>query len=803
MPHAESPGADRPGYVVAVRALCEFSARAGDLDLRFMPSPSAQEGQAGHAVVTARRPAGYQTEIALSGTHGHLRVRGRADGYDPVRHRVEEIKTHRGDPAAIPRNQRALHWAQVRIYGHLLCQKLQCDGIELALVYFDIATQRETVLTEPGGAAELRTFFEAACDKFSSWAAQELVHRDARDRWLGALRFPHPTFRPGQRDMSKAVYRAARDGGCLMAQAPTGIGKTMASVFGALKAAPTQLDKVFFLCAKTAGRQLALQALAQLRAAQAEQPLRALELLAKDQACVHPDKACHGESCPLARGFHDRLGDAREAALARPVWDRAAVHDIARAHEICPYFLAQELARWSDVVIGDYHYYFDHNGMLHGLATAYQWRIAVLVDEAHNLLERGRRMYTAELCLSDIRRLCKDTSGVLPRHFAAIARAWRVAVAPPAQAAPETPDAPAGAGPTVYRTLAEPPASLMNALEQAVAAIADHLAGLGAPLQARTRRGRTGVLPIEQPDGDAPDPDRLLRFYFDALRFIRIAEQYDSNSIVDVASHVAPAREQVLCVRNVVPAPFLAPRFAAAHASVLFSATLAPTRFYADTLGLPAHCGVLDVPPAFDPTRLTVHVVDHVSTRYAERERSLDPIADLIARQYAGQPGNYLCFASSFEYLDGLFHRLRARHPGVPAWTQTAEMDDMQRLAFLDRFQADGKGIGYAVLGGAFGEGIDLPGNRLIGAFIVTLGLPQVSRVNEQIMRRMHDRFGMGYEYAYLYPGLQKVVQAAGRVIRSETDEGSIYLIDPRFHRPAVRRLLPAWWRVRRLAAPH
>ncbi|ARP86609.1 ATP-dependent DNA helicase [Bordetella genomosp. 9] len=775
-------------YTIAVRTLCEFSARTGDLDLRFALTPSGAEGQTGHATVAARRPAGYQTEISLTGTHETVRVRGRADGYDPVRHRLEEIKTHRGNPAAIPQNQRALHWAQARIYAHLLCEKLQTPAIEIALVYFDIATQNETVLTESRTAEDLRDFFQTACDRFQAWANSEIAHRAARDRALAALRFPYDAFRPGQRQLATAVYRAVRDGKCLMAQAPTGIGKTMATLFAALKAAPGRLDNVFFLCAKTAGRQLAIEALARLRQAHPGLPLRIVELQARDRACVHPDKACHGGSCPLARGFYDRLPAAREAALQEPAWDAPAVRRLAQAHEICPYFLSQELARWSDVAIGDYHYYFDHHGMLHGMAQANQWRTAILVDEAHNLLERGRRMASAELALSDVRRVRRAVPRPLRRRFTAIAAAWRKtasAAAPSgASAAPASPRHTQAANGGAYIALPEPPPAIVQAVEQAVAAIAEYLATLGRV--------------------DADDEKSLLQFYFDALRWLRVAEQRDADWVVDLMEQrgVQP-RGQALCIRNVVPAPWLAPRFATAHAVVLFSATLSPGRFYADMLGVPADTACVDVPPPFDPARLAVRVVGDVSTRYAERRDSLAPIAALMAREYAKRPGNYLCFASSFEYLNALYAQLRDRHPAVPAWIQTAGMSELERGAFLERFQADGQGIGFAVLGGAFGEGIDLPGKRLIGAFIVTLGLPQVGAVNDRMKQCMQERFGpdLGYAYAYLYPGMQKIVQAAGRVIRSESDEGSVYLIDARYARAAVRRLLPAWWRLAPLRA--
>ncbi len=248
-----------------------------------------------------------------------------------------------------------------------------------------------------------------------------------------------------------------------------------------------------------------------------------------------------------------------------------------------------------------------------------------------------------------------------------------------------------------------------------------------------------------------------------------------------------------------VPAPFLKPRLAAAQATALFSATLNPRHFYTDMLGLDETTAWVDVESPFDAGQLAVQVVSHISTRYRQREQSAAPIADLMARQYARQPGNYLAFFSSFDYLRQVAALLAERHPEIPFWEQSRGMEEGARNAFLSRFTVDSCGIGFAVLGGAFGEGIDLPGRRLIGAFIATLGLPQINPVNEQMRERMQQTFGAGYDYTYLYPGLQKVVQAAGRVIRTRDDRGVVYLIDDRYVRGEVRRLLPEWWDVKRL----
>ncbi|MFL6656666.1 MAG: helicase C-terminal domain-containing protein [Massilia sp.] len=747
----------RVSYVVAVRTLCDFAARRGDLDLRFTPSPSAQEGIAGHGVVTARRGPDYETEVSLAGSHGPLLVRGRADGYDPRQQLLEEIKTFRGDLASMPGNHRHLHWAQLRVYGHLLCQKLGLTQVHLALVYFDIGQQTETVLRETQSAADLATIFTQLCDSFLAWAEQEMAHRLARDEGLTALRFPHPDFRPGQRDLAAAIFRANSQARCLMAQAPTGIGKTVGSLFPVLKAAPgQQLDKVFYLAAKSPGRRLALDAAAAITNSAPLLPLRVLELVARDKACVHPDKACHGESCPLAKGFYDRLPAARKAALSAGVLDRDALREVALAHDVCPYYLGSEMAKWCDLVVGDYNYYFDLGAMLFGLTLANQWKVSVLVDEAHNLVARARQMYSAELERSTLREARKAAPASLKPALDKVARSWPLVD-------------------QAYEVMPAPSDKLLTALQGASATITEFMGEHPAPL----------------------DP-ALQRFYFDALHFARLAELFGEHSLFDATR--ADAKNSTLCLRNIVPAPFLKARFALAHASTLFSATLSPWNYYTDALGLPQDSPWVDIASPFASDQLAVHVVDHISTRFSDRARSVAPIAQLIARQYEEKPGNYLAFFSSFDYLKQVAAQFEQHFPHIPSCQQPRRMNEEQRDEFLARFTEDSCGIGFAVLGGAFGEGIDLPGARLIGAFIATLGLPQMNPVNEQIRLRMQAMFGAGYDYTYLYPGLQKVVQAAGRVIRTEQDRGVVYLIDDRFANAEVQQLLPRWWETASMA---
>ncbi|MFG6458054.1 ATP-dependent DNA helicase [Roseateles sp. BYS96W] len=767
-------------YTVSVRSLCEFTAKQGSLDRRFTPSATALEGQAMQLAVLARRSPGYEIELPLEGQVGRLRVRGRADGYEADVNRLEEIKTIRGPVDLIPENRRALHWAQLETYGALIAADRGLEELELALVYVDADSQHETVIRDKLTAAALQAAFEARCAQFEAWAAQEAAHRTARNEGLAALPFPKGELRPGQRLLAEAVYRVAANGRHLLAQAPTGIGKTLGTLYPLLRAMPgQQLDKIGYLTCKGTGRITALEALHALRERTPGQALRVLTLVAKEQACEHPTKACHGDACPLAHGFYDKLPAARAEAVQAGWLDAPAQRRVALKHGVCPYYLGQELLRWADVVVGDVHHAFDPYGQLYGLAQAQGWKLALLVDEAHNLIDRTRDMYSSQLSLTRVREAVAaapaSLRAPLRRLAGELARAGRDQVED-------------------YQPLTELPDNLAEALQRVGVALGEHVQN--HPLEVGA----------------------MLEFYFECLSLQRLLDRLDTHSLCDLqrsAGRVVLAdepvnlsllqedepidtgdvREVLLSVRNIVPGHFLKERFEGCHSVTLFSATLGPPDYPRQLLGLPDDTAWIDVPAPFPPEHLTVQVA-HLSTRYEHREQSLDALVDVLATQYEQHPGNYLAFFSSFDYLDKAATRLALRHPQLPQWSQARSMGDAARRDFLGRFVEGGRGIGFAVLGGAFAEGVDLPGTRLIGAFIATLGLPPVSPIQDQIRERLDALFGADHGYADLVPGMQKVVQAAGRVLRSVDDRGWVWLLDRRYRRPDVRALLPVWWQV-------
>ncbi len=741
--------------------MCDLTAREGDLDQRFTPSPTALEGMMGHHSVTSNRASNYQTEIPLTGEYQNIFVRGRADGFDQSLMQLEEIKTYKGHFDRIPENHRFLHLAQAKVYGWLLCHEKKFSGLNVALVYYHVSSKTEEILSEHYEAKVLEEYFAGLAQKLQTWADREVAHRKQRDFHLNSLEFPHPSFRKGQRELSEAVYKTASLGRAFMAQATTGIGKTLGTLFPLLKAMPEKkLDKIFFLTAKTSGRKLALNALNVIALANPGIKMRVVELVAREKACEYPDRACHGESCPLAKGFYDRLPAARTEAIDEGLMDREGLKIVAKKHSVCPYYLGQDLLNWSDVIVGDYNYYFDLYAALYAGTVIHEWRVSVLVDEAHNMIERGRKMYSAELDQVSFEHMRIGAPKVLKLSFEQLSQRWNSLQQDQTNTY------------AVYDAIDE---DFKFALHRVVTRITDFLA-----------------------DHPTHNEAGLLNFYFHALQFATLAESFGSHSMFDITRHKIRSslmdENSTLCIRNIVPAAFLKERFLAAQSSTLFSATLSPSYFYADMLGLPEKTPFMDVQSPFRPEQLQVKVVHQISTRFRRRIHSVVPIAELVAKQYQAKPGNYLVFLSSFDYLQQVQEIFREQFHEIPMRIQSRDMNESEREIFINEFTPDSKDVAFVVLGGSFGEAIDLPGDRLIGAFIATLGLPQINEVNEQMKLRMEAIFGSGYDYTYLYPGLQRVVQAAGRVIRTQEDEGIIYLIDDRYTKPEIRELLPKWW---------
>lgn len=748
---------------VAIRSLVEFAAKRGSLDRRFTPAPSGQEGIEGHKRVTGKRHCGYQSEVSLSITHGDITFRGRADGYDPERHCIEEIKTFYGDVDRIPKNHRELHWAQAKCYGWLYCAQHSCDEINLSLIYFELADEQEYPLEETWGADELKKYFEQLADEYCAWHKQIMQRQSQLYSWLEQLQFPYGNMHAAQRVMAEAVYKAAVMGRVVMAEAPTGTGKTLAALFPALKAMPrTLVDKVFYLTAKTTGKQLALENIELIASDKTQTlPLRTLELTAQEKACLEPDKKCRGDSCQYALDFYTKLKIARQAAFTVPILDKQALQQLAQQFTICPFYLGMEMARWVDVVVADVNYYFDGTPLLLGLTNEFDWKPCVLIDESHNLIDRGRSMYSAELNRVDLLAAKKSAPAVIKKMLEKINKAWLSLL----KALPGTTDG--------YVRLEVLPEKLGIALEDFTNRYIEFL----------------------QQNPDHPIQESLTQEYFyAALNYQRILEIFDQDFCVDMQG--VGSKEETLTLRNLIPANQLTIRLNFAHCACFFSATLHPKDYYQALLGLPDNTVHVNVPSPFHHDQLQVSIATGLSTRYKDRATAIQPLCQTIIQQLHEKSGNSLVFFSSYEFLQQAEIELHKQliHSDIQLVVQSRRMSEQDRELFIAQFNQRDNLLGLAVLGGAFSEGIDLAGNALKGVFIATLGLPQINPINEHLRKVMQEQFGQGYDYTYTYPGIQKVIQAAGRVIRTTSDEGYVWLLDQRYQQLKIKKLLPDWW---------
>lgn len=741
---------------ISIRSLCEFAARTGDIDLRYTPAPTAAEGIEGHQRLQRKRPTSYMPEYPLEIEIDGLLLRGRADGVDLSKRLVEEIKTHRGDLERQTAGQRILHWAQLRCYAAILCQQQEWDSIKLRLTYLEVAKDEVTELNETAQAQELLAELEVLVARYTQWHRLRLVARHERDRALEQLNFPYPEFRKGQRDLAESVFKAVRTERQLLLEAPTGSGKTLGTLFPALRAmVSSDIDRLLYLTTRNTARAIGLEGIDQLREAN-EIPLRVVELSSKEAGCIEPDKLCQGASCPLAQGFFDKLPAARKNAfaLSDTNLDVEGLRAVAAQHQICPYFFGQEMARWADIVVADINQYLAPTALLSAYLQQDEWRAIALVDESHNLVSRCRDLYSVELYQSQFRF---DTKRIkLKRALDGVQRGWQEACKGLETASSKEP---------VFDEI--PPEKLEYALQSLCTQISELLA-------------------------EQPDQLELQQMLFSASAYLKLAEVFGDHSVVRRAKPRRGAGE--LAILNLDPSIFLSQRWADLHSVTLFSATLKPFDYYQQLLGLDPECAQGSLPSPFLPEQLRVKLCSRVDTRYQVRDSSVAPIAELLIEQFKTRPGNHLFFASSFSYLQQIAEAVALRSPDIALHLQTSGMRQQERQAYLDAFTEDSQLLGMAVLGGLFAEGVDLAGNRLIGVTVATLGLPPFDSLHQLMRQRFDERFGQGYEYTYLYPGMQKVVQAAGRLIRTHQDAGELLLIDPRFSRPEIRSLLPGWW---------
>ncbi|MDJ0841609.1 MAG: helicase C-terminal domain-containing protein [Acidobacteriota bacterium] len=748
-------------FRIAARELVAFALRSGDLHRRRFGSLSAVEGIIGHQKVQRARGESYKAEVSVRHTHelDHvvLEISGRIDGlFEGEEITVEEIKTTRLPFDEIGEHARALHLSQGKLYAYMVAHERDLKVIWVQLTYLNVDDHTTNITRHRFERQQLDDFFAHIASAFLSWVTVRAAWLQERDATLQDLPFPFDAFRPGQRRFAAEVFRAVAAGRRLFAQAPTGIGKTMGALYPALKAlGEGKYRKLFFLTAKTMGAQVAASGLAAMRTKGLK--LKAVHLTARDKICF--EAPCDPEECPFALGFYDRLRAALDELFTHDQMDRATIEAVARTHTVCPFELSLEASSWCDLVVCDYNYAFDPGAHLHRFFEE-KGDYVLLIDEAHNLVDRARGMYSAALTKRDtlaLRRTVEPLSRKVALGLKAVNR-WFLAVRKEMEDETE-------------RVAREVPAKLLPVLHRFCAACEEFFAEPAAE----------------------PPPQELMDYYFEARRFIRTAEFFDEDFRAILRRE---RKEMTIKLYNLDPAKRLDATLKKCTNAVFFSATLTPFAYYARLLGGNPESGLLRLPSPFPPENLNLLIAPYIATRYRAREGSRRPLSRLIAEVTSARTGNYLVYFPSYAYLASVYEVFQEEYPHVNSLVQDRRMDDAARDDFLKRFDQPGEEtlVGWAVMGGAFGEGIDLTGDRLIGVVVVGVGLPQVCLERDLIRAHFQAAGEDGFAFAYQYPGLNRVLQTAGRVIRSEEDRGVVCLVDDRFAQSRYRALFPPEW---------
>lgn len=760
-----------PVIRISVRNLVEFILREGDIDNRTGGGQDPENMQMGsriHRKIQRQMGSDYQAEVPLKTEivcDGFtLKIEGRADGLIHTKEQVmvDEIK---GVLRELDRVQEpaGIHLAQAKCYASMVAEQEGVDEIGVQMTYCQMETEEVKRFQYSYRSNELKVWFDEVIRQYEKWAKFQIEWRKARNASIKGIEFPFP-YRKGQRDLAVSVYRTILRKKKLFIQAPTGVGKTISTVFPAVKAVGEELgEKIFYLTAKTITRTVAEQAFETLR----EQNLKfkVITLTAKEKICFCEETSCNPDDCPYAKGHFDRVNDAvYELLMQEDVMSREVLEAQARKHKVCPFEMALDVSTWVDGVICDYNYVFDPDARLRrffaeGGAGGYLF----LIDEAHNLVERGRQMYSAELCKEDFLAVKKLVKGEAPRFAKRLETCNKILLAMKKEC-------------ENYKVL-------------------DNISHFG--IQLMNVLSETDRYLEECVDKEVRET--VLDFYFQVRSFLNIYDGLDENYVV--YTEYQENGRFVLKLFCVNPAANLQKCLDKGNSAVFFSATLLPIQYYKRLLSTEKDNYAVYIDSSFDTKkRLLMNGVD-VSTRYAMRSREMyQRYATYIFRVVKAKMGNYLIFFPSYRFMEDVYQEftqlLASDEEEMELVIQQKHMDEEERENFLRAFEMGREKslIGFGVLGGIFSEGIDLTNEKLIGTLIIGTGLPQVCNERE-ILKSYFDQKGLyGFDYAYRYPGMNKVLQAAGRVIRTEDDRGVILLLDERFQREKGKEIFPKEW---------
>lgn len=753
---------------ISVRSLVEFILREGDIDNRVSGSMEKDAMLLGgkiHRKIQSRMGTNYTAEVPLKiqmPCDGFvLQIEGRADGVlkDDGKVLIDEIKgilrslEHLEAPVPV-------HLAQAKCYAYIYAVQNSLKCIDVQMTYCQMETEEIRRFCQEFEFQELQTWFQDLVTQYEKWAKFEIEWRNVRNDSIRQIEFPFP-YREGQRDLVVSVYRTILRKKKLFIQAPTGVGKTMATVFPAVRAVGEGLgEKIFYLTAKTITRTVAEQAFSLLK----EKGLlyKTITLTAKEKICFCEEAECNPDACPYAKGHFDRVNDAVFDLITHSGdWSREVLEEQAKKHMVCPFEMSLDVSNWADAVICDYNYAFDPQAHLKRFfSESGKGEYLFLIDEAHNLVERGREMYSASLYKEDLLEVRKLVKAEDPKLAKGLSECNQQFLELKRECEHYQ----------ILKSVSHIALKLMNVLSK----LEDYL----------------------EECKDAEKKKRVLDFYFAVRSFLNIHDIMDENYVI-FSEMMEDGRFQIklFCVN---PAVNLQNYLEQGNSTIFFSATLLPVHYYKKLLSVEKDDYAVYAHSSFPQENKFLFIGTDVSTRYTRRgESTYQRFARYIAVMAEQKKGNYMAFFPSYRFLEEVHTCfLECVDHEVDSICQVSYMDEEQREEFLEEFEQEREKslVAFCVMGGFFSEGIDLTDDKLIGAVIAGTGLPQVCTEREILKQYFNVADMDGFDYAYLYPGMNKVLQSAGRVIRTESDRGVILLLDDRFRAMRYREVFPREW---------
>jgi Rad3-related DNA helicase len=745
---------------LSVRELVEFVYKSGDINFKNLSLDRAMEGIKAHKILQSQMGDNYHKEFYLKNEFMLndilFSVEGRADGIltedDEIT--IDEIKSTYTNLSYIDDEYNTAHMAQAKCYGYMYGLLNNLDKLNVQLRYYNIDTRETKTIKHSYSIEELKTFFYDLLNTYIDWAQTIINLRKERDRTIQELKFPFENYRKGQRDFSVAVYRTIKFGKKLFAQAPTGVGKTISVLFPAIKYMCEKNSKIFYLTAKSSTKTIAFNTVKMMVSKGLN--IRTTVITAKEKICFMEEVKCEPEYCPYAKGYYDKLNiPFRETLKSNCLYTKEYIEELGKKHELCPFELSLDLAYMSDLVICDYNYYFDPKVALQRDNIFNKDKDILLIDEAHNLEDRTRNMYSPEIVKEEfyeVYKMMKAEKSIskelynINKKFLDIKKSIKEA------------------------EIINEPSDTINALRRFVDKAEKYFSDLK----------------------NEKAPDELTDIYFKSIFFIKISEIADDNFC-----YYADAADNKTTVKLFLidPSKVLMEIEKNAWSSIFFSATLTPLKYFRYILGGSEDDYILKIKSPFDIENLNLMITSDLSMKYTLRDLNIEKACEYINTLITEKEGNYMIFFPSYFFMNKVYAAYEELYDTSNIILQSQGINEGEQQIIVNSFTNDRNVVLFTVVGGIFSEGIDLPLEKLIGAVIIGTGIPQISFERNIIKSFFDGKMNSGYDYAYKYPGFNKILQSAGRVIRTEEDKGTVLLIDSRLCQSTYLKLFPDHWK--------